>query len=116
VCRLAAEQLLAAAAQGDANKWSEADQETWKILIKVSHREKEGHWLKDNRSSIDVAAVNSISNSVLNRIDQLWKRFSNGKFGFHVQKKTWQECNASEGYSGRQSFGVSVGWYKRTDG
>ena len=106
------EQLLAAATQGDADKWSEADQETWKILIKVSHREKEGDWLKDYRSSIDVAAINSISNSVLNRIDQLWKRFSNGKFGFHVQKKIWQECNAPEGYSGRQSFGVSVGWYK----
>ncbi|MGA7215604.1 MAG: GUN4 domain-containing protein [Terrimicrobiaceae bacterium] len=106
------EQLLAAAAQGDANKWSEADQETWKILIKVSHREKEGDWLKDNRSSVDVAAINSISNSVLNRIDQLWKRFSNGKFGFQVQKKIWQDCNAPGGYAGRQSFGVTVGWYK----
>jgi RHS repeat-associated protein len=106
------EQLLAAAAQGDANKWSESDQETWKILLKASHREKEGDWLKDGRSSIDVAAINNISNSVLNKIDQLWKRFSNGKFGFHVQKKIWHECNAPEGYSGRQSLGVRVGWYK----
>jgi hypothetical protein len=53
----------------------------------------------------------------LRAIDQLWVKYSNGHFGFSVQKKIYVECGAKlDGeYPGDEiwrKFGHRVGWCK----
>ena len=53
----------------------------------------------------------------LRTIDQLWVHYSNGKFGFSVQKKLWLECGGTVGkydYQVFKKFGSKVGWCHTT--
>ncbi len=48
-------------------------------------------------------------------IDQLWLKYSNGKFGFSVQKQIWLDCGGKVGeYDGDiyKKLGDKVGWRK----
>jgi hypothetical protein len=65
-----------------ARKWKEADEETRRVMLAVAKREKEG-WL-DYNSIVNFPCAD------LRTIDQLWVKYSNGKFGFSVQKKIYQ--------------------------
>jgi hypothetical protein len=67
-----------------AGKWQEADQETANQICQVMGRSEEG-WLR-------VEDIEQFPCADLRAIDQLWVRYSNGKFGFSVQKKIWQQC------------------------
>ncbi|HEY9666635.1 MAG TPA: serine/threonine-protein kinase [Coleofasciculaceae cyanobacterium] len=78
-------------------KWKEADRETLSIMLKVSNREKEG-WLREK----DLAKFPCKD---LHTIDQLWVRYSNGRFGFSVQKRILHECGKKY-----QLFSAHVGW------
>jgi len=80
-----------------AGQWKEADRETLRALLKVSGREKEG-WLREK----DLAKFPCED---LHTIDQLWVSYSNGRFGFSVQKRTYYECGKN--YS---ILGDRVGW------
>ncbi|WP_246605543.1 tetratricopeptide repeat protein [Sphaerospermopsis torques-reginae] len=63
-------------------KWIEADEETRRIMLTVAQREEEGY-----------LGTNSIDNfpcEDLHTIDYLWVKYSNGKFGFSVQKIIYQ--------------------------
>lgn len=67
-----------------AGDWKEADQETYRIMIRSVGRQ-EGDWF----------TVESICNFPchdLKKIDSLWLKYSNGKFGFSVQKQIFLEC------------------------
>ena len=66
-----------------AGKWKEADEETRHVMLVVAKREKEG-WL-------DPASIENFPCEDLKTIDQLWVQHSNGRFGFSVQKKIWEE-------------------------
>ncbi|MGD1701565.1 GUN4 domain-containing protein [Dapis sp. BLCC M229] len=44
---------------------------------------------------------------ILNKIDRLWIKHSNGKFGFSIQKKINQNLNVEEKYN------ESIGWVQR---
>lgn len=68
-------------------QWKEADQETFAIMLKVAGREKEG-WL----SAEDIKKIPCIH---LHIIDQLWVVYSNGHFGFSVQKRIWQSLDGT---------------------
>ncbi|MEK0188593.1 GUN4 domain-containing protein, partial [Microcoleus anatoxicus] len=87
-----------------AGKWKEADQETTKVMLKVAGREEEG-WLDD--SSIDNFPCED-----LRTIDQLWVKYSQGRFGFSVQKKIWLECGGKVDYDTECKLGDRVGWRK----
>ena len=63
-------------------KWKEADKETMTVMLKAAGREEEG-WL--NRDSIEKFPCTD-----LRTIDQLWVKYSNGRFGFSVQKRIWE--------------------------
>ena len=65
-----------------AKKWKEADEETRRVMLKVAGRE-EGGWL--DRKSIDKFPCED-----LRTIDQLWVKYSNGRFGFSVQERIYQ--------------------------
>jgi serine/threonine protein kinase len=81
-----------------AQKWKEADRETLTLLLKVSGRQKEG-WLREK----DLAKFPCED---LHTIDQLWVRYSNGHFGFSVQKRTFHE--SQKNYS---ILGNLTGWH-----
>jgi uncharacterized caspase-like protein len=65
-----------------AQKWKQADRETLSLMLEVAGREKEG-WL-------NVESINKFPITDLRTIDQLWVKFSNGRFGFSVQKRIWE--------------------------
>ena len=88
-----------------AGEWKQADRETLAILLKVCGREKEG-WLREK----DLAKFPCED---LHTIDQLWVRYSNGHFGFSVQKRTFYESGKNYQIlsdSLRDSFASRVGW------
>ena len=81
-----------------AGNWKEADRQTYKIMLQISQREEKG-WL-DNDSILDLPCQD------VRTIDALWLKYSNGRFGFSVQKQIWQEINEST----LVAFGARVGW------
>jgi GUN4-like/CHAT domain len=82
------------------SKWQEADQETMAIMLKIFTREKEG-WLRSQD-------IEKFPCSHLQVIDQLWVKYSNGRFGFSVQKRIWQDIGATPS---QKLLGEQVGWY-----
>jgi hypothetical protein len=86
------------------SKWQEADRETLTIMLRVAGREKEG-WL-------DIQSINSFPCTELRTIDRLWLRYSNGQFGFSVQKRIWESIGGTldADYETWCKFGDRVGW------
>jgi hypothetical protein len=89
-----------------AKKWKEADQETTVKILKVANRESEG-WLR-------VEDAKNFSCQDLGTIDKLWVKYSNGKFGFSVQKQIYQGMGGSKEYNwgDYKKFADKVGWRK----
>ncbi|WP_413173086.1 tetratricopeptide repeat protein [Anabaena azotica] len=63
-------------------KWMEADEETRRVMLEVAKREEES-WL-------DHDSIDNFPSEDLRTIDYLWVKYSNGKFGFSVQKRIYQ--------------------------
>jgi serine/threonine protein kinase len=97
------DQLLA---QG---KWKEADQETANLMFKIMNREgKKERWLREDDCK-------NFPIEELKIIDQLWVKYSNGNFGFSVQKQIWLECGGKVGIWDQDIFdkwGDRLGWRK----
>ncbi len=89
-----------------AKKWKEADEETLRVMLKVAGREKE-RWL-------DTESIDNFPCEDLRTIDQLWVKYSNGRFGFSVQKRIYQSLGGTREYDQEvwQKFGDKVGWIK----
>ena len=87
-------------------KWQEADEETARVMLAVAKREKEG-WL-------DVNSIDNFPCEDLRTIDQLWVKYSDGKFGFSVQKRIYQGLGGTREYNREiwEKFGDKVGWRK----
>ena len=95
------EELLAA---GD---WKGADQETYEVMLAVANRKEQG-WLTED-------SINEFPCEDLRAINGLWVRYSQGKFGFSVQKEIYVACGAKlNGYYPSdeiwEAFGDRVGW------
>ena len=92
-----------------AKEWRKADELTAKLMIKAMNREKE-NWL-------DTKQMETFPHKDLQTIDHLWLHYSNGKFGFSVQKKLWLECGGKIGkydYAAFTKFALKVGWCYET--
>jgi eukaryotic-like serine/threonine-protein kinase len=89
-----------------AQNWQEADKETTRLILKVANREKAG-WL-------NVESINNFPCADLRTIDQLWVKYSNGRFGFSVQKRIYQSLGGTEKYDDKiwNTFGDRIGWRK----
>ncbi len=89
-----------------AGKWKEADEETTNCMLKAAKRKKKG-WLR-------VRDINNFPCEDLRTIDQLWVKYSNGKFGFSVQKQIYQSLSGTRQYDRKlwEAFGDKVGWYQ----
>ena len=86
-------------------KWDLADEETYDLILKMSNRVKEG-WL-------DYPATQNLSCEFLQTIDRLWLDYSNGRFGFSVQRKIWQELGGKIDYTTECILGERLGWRVR---
>jgi hypothetical protein len=89
-------------------KWKEADEETLAVLFKAAAQEHEGF--------LDIESIETFPCADLRTIDRLWVKYSNGRFGFSVQKRIWENVvresvglKPSEYYFG-YDFGKHVGW------
>jgi hypothetical protein len=75
-------------------QWYEADQETWRLMLKVTNREEEG-WLElDN--------IRNFPCEDLLTLDRLWVEYSKQhgfEFGFSVQKQIYVECGGKLDFS-----------------
>ena len=75
-------------------------------MLKVRDREKEG-WL-------DTEDIENFPCTDLRTIDRLWVKYSDGKFGFSVQKKIYQSLGGKKEHNKEvwEKFGEKVGWRK----
>ena len=90
-----------------AQDWKAADKETADRMCEVMNRQKEG-WL-------GAEDMKNFPCHDLRNIDFLWVKYSQGKFGFSVQKKIWKISGSPTSYGkGWEKFGAIVGW--RTEG
>jgi serine/threonine protein kinase len=89
-----------------AKKWKEADEETARVMLKVAGREKEG--------GLNTESIEKFPCEDLRTIDELWVKYSNGRFGFSVQKCIYQSLGGTSEYDREvwQKFGDRVGWIK----
>ncbi|MCL2926718.1 MAG: GUN4 domain-containing protein [Trichodesmium sp. MAG_R01] len=87
-----------------ARRWKEADYETYQRMIEVVGRESQG-WLR-------IEDTKNFPSQDLGIIDKLWLRYSNGMFGFSVQKQVYQSLGGTQGYDQKvvEDFGDKVGW------
>ncbi|WP_223212319.1 GUN4 domain-containing protein, partial [Microcystis aeruginosa] len=85
-------------------QWKEADEETARVMLQVANRTKE-RWLREED-------IDNFPCEDLRTIDQLWLKYSNGKFGFSVQAKIYRELGGTRQYNRRvwDAFGDRVGW------
>ncbi|MBW4652369.1 MAG: GUN4 domain-containing protein [Kaiparowitsia implicata GSE-PSE-MK54-09C] len=90
-----------------AGKWRDADEETYRLMITTVGKEEE-QWFE--RKDLEEFPCED-----LRTLDQLWVKYSNGKFGFSVQKQIWQECGSPMTNSKEwDDFCVRVGWKDQT--
>ncbi len=89
-----------------AQQWKDADRETYLVMLQVVER-TDGDWLR-------IEDIQSFPCTDLRTIDQLWVKYSNGHFGFSVQKKIYLDCgenpNGSYDKNLWKKFGDQVGW------
>jgi hypothetical protein len=89
-------------------KWKEADQETLALILKAANREKE--------ACLDIESIKNFPCTDLCTIDQLWVKYSNGHFGFSVQKRIWENVGGKPGEYNEEAlkeFGNRIGWRKK---
>ena len=90
-------------------QWRKADQETYRLMITAVGKEEGQYFEREELLNFPC--------DELNAIDALWVKYSNGKFGFSVQKNIYVECGATlDGqYPGDKiwyAFCDRVGWRK----
>ncbi|MDJ0520066.1 MAG: GUN4 domain-containing protein [Trichodesmium sp. MO_231.B1] len=90
------------------NKWQEADEETYDLILKLTQRTRAG--------GMNTRAIKGkISCEEIRNIDQLWREYSADKFGLSIQISIYLETgNNLEKYNPQsyQIFGDRVGWRK----
>ncbi|MBC1198374.1 GUN4 domain-containing protein, partial [Microcystis aeruginosa BLCCF158] len=78
--------------------------ETMTVMLQAANRTKKG-WLR-------VEDMDNFPCEDLRTIDQLWVKYSGGRFGFSVQAKIYRELGGTREYNERvwNAFGDRVGW------
>jgi hypothetical protein len=76
-----------------AQNWQDADKETYAIMLKISERE--------NVCWLDDGDIRKFPRYDLHIINQLWVKYSDGKFGFSIQKQILQD---------HKQFTARCGW------
>jgi hypothetical protein len=66
-------------------KWRNADEITWEIILQLAWRKEEG--------SLSLDDINNLPVTDICTINQLWEYYSHGRFGLNIQQRIWQEVN-----------------------
>ncbi|WP_201322163.1 GUN4 domain-containing protein [Pseudanabaena sp. lw0831] len=74
-----------------AKEWRKADELMAKHMLKVANRESQGY--------LDVDSIKIFPCKDLWTIDQLWVYYSNGLYGFSVQRDIYVECGGKLDFS-----------------
>jgi hypothetical protein len=90
-----------------AQDFREADLETDRVMLAVANRQSEG-WLR-------VEDAENFPCKELRTIDNLWLKYSQGKFGISVQQEIYKNLGGTKQYNEKvwESFGDRVGWRKQ---
>ena len=91
-------------------KWLEADKETVRLILAIA-----GQANIENLRPSDIAYIDC---SELQVIDRLWLNYSDNRFGFSIQAKTYQDLGGSQQTTIEQDakligkWGDRLGWRK----
>ncbi len=90
-----------------AKKWKEANEETERVMLRAANREKEG-WLR-------YEDIEKFPKTDFRTMDDLWVKYSSGRFGFSVQKRIWENLGGGWKWDRKivRKFGDRVGWMRR---
>ncbi|MEH2005466.1 GUN4 domain-containing protein, partial [Nostoc sp.] len=105
-----------------ARKWKEADLETAKIIYVISHKElpETSPYRTYLINYFCSEHIKVLPRKDLNNINKLWLKYSNGRFGFSIQKRIWKRLGGGSDttYNSeeiQEKFGDEVGWRKEED-
>ncbi|KAJ0034943.1 hypothetical protein Pint_25777 [Pistacia integerrima] len=87
-----------------AQNFRQADEETRRLLIVLAGESAQ------KRGYVFFSEVQFIAAADLKDIDDLWRRYSDNKFGYSVQKKIWQKVKKDF-----SRFFLKAGWMKKLD-
>ncbi|MGM3306983.1 protein kinase domain-containing protein [Anabaena sp. WFMT] len=89
-----------------SGKWKEADEETTRVMLAVVGRENDG-WLSEKD-------IYNFPCQDIRTLDQLWVKYSNGRFGFSVQRRIYQSLRGTRKFHREvwDAIGDKVGWKK----
>lgn len=87
------------------NNFRDADLQTLEII-------KQAVIKNNDYTALSYVEIKSIDCDDLNKLDSLWYQYSNGKFGFKVQKDLWFSINESKlvRFANYSLYGLIVGW------
>ena len=87
-----------------AGEWQKADKETRSVMLRAAGQESRG-WLEDDD-------IDNFPCEDLRTINRLWLHYSQGKFGFSVQKEIYESLGGTKDYNEKvwQNFCVRTGW------
>ncbi len=88
-----------------SQEWEKADEQTRKLVLQAANRSD--NWLRKED-------IQSLGCEDLFIIDRLWTIYSQGRFGFSVQKRIWESLGSEKPDGARgQEFSDRVGWHKQ---
>ncbi|WP_445926094.1 GUN4 domain-containing protein [Leptodesmis sp.] len=79
----------------EAQQWEEANQEIWNIVRQVAG---------ESQGSLDPKSFKDVPCAVISEINKLWFQYSNGKFGFSVQREIWRDVGSPVGPVGQEDI------------
>jgi hypothetical protein len=84
--------------------WKDADRETSRVMLRVAGQVRRGYLSRED--------ITTFPCEDLHTIDRLWVEYSNGQFGFSVQKDIWHSLGGTDEYDAEieQMFCSRVGW------
>ena len=87
-----------------AQNFKEADQETGRLVLALANRQREG-WLR-------LEDAEKFPCKELRTIDNLWLKYSQGKFGISVQQEIYKNLGGTKEWDDKvwKSFADRVGW------
>ncbi|MBW4670293.1 MAG: GUN4 domain-containing protein [Cyanomargarita calcarea GSE-NOS-MK-12-04C] len=88
--------------------WKGADRETVNLMLEQAGRVKQGY--------LDIESLKNFPCEILLTIDDLWVKYSNGRFGFSIQNRIWKEIvggNPNPNWEMYEQFAERVGWHKK---
>ncbi len=89
-----------------AGKWKEADEETTGVMLQAA----------GNKSYLEVEDIDKFPCDDLRTINKLWLHYSDGKFGFSIQKEIYESLGGTREYNEEvwKNFGDRVRWRKNS--